>query len=53
MSSKAGSIPIHTFFKYVEEPTPEEGFYEIHYVNFVAKFNDDPDRDAYHQFSKK
>lgn len=52
-SEKAGSIPIHSFFKYVEEPMLTEGFYEINKVNFIAKFNDDTDKDAYHQFSKK
>jgi hypothetical protein len=37
----------------VEEPSLDEGFYEIHEVNFVAKFNDEDDRQAYQQFSKK
>ncbi len=53
LSGKAGSVPIHTFFKYVEEPQLGEGFYEVNQVNFVAKFNDEDDRQAYHQFSKK
>lgn len=44
LSGKAGSIPIHSFFKYKEEPTLGEGFYEINKVNFIAKFNDDADR---------
>ncbi len=39
-SGRAGSMPVHTFFKYVEEPTLDEGFYEINRVNFIAKFYD-------------
>jgi len=38
LSGKVGSIPIHSFFKYKEPPTLDEGFYEINRVNFVAKF---------------
>ena len=44
LSGKAGSIPIHTFFKTFEVPDLAEGFYEINQVNFVAKFNDEEDR---------
>lgn len=40
LSKKAGSIPIHSWFKYKEDPTLGEGFYEINQVNFIAKFND-------------
>ena len=47
-SDKAGSIPIHSWFKYVEEPQLNEGFYEINKVNFLAKFNDNEDKNAYH-----
>jgi hypothetical protein len=53
LSGKAGSIPIHTYFKYKEEPIPAEGFYEVNQVNFIAKFQNDEDRDFYHKFSKK
>lgn len=53
LSGKAGSIPIHSFFKYLEEPQPNEGFYQINKVNFIAKFSSDEDRDFYHKFSKK
>lgn len=53
LSDKAGSIPIHTFFKYKEKPSLDEGFYEINKVNFIAKFDSNEDRDFYHKFSKK
>jgi hypothetical protein len=53
LSGKAGSIPIHSFFKYKEEPELAEGLYEINQVNFVAKFSDDSDREFYRKFSKK
>lgn len=38
LSEKAGKIPIHTWWKYVEEPVTNEGFYEVKKVNFVARF---------------
>jgi hypothetical protein len=53
LSDKAGKIPIHSWFKYVEEPTTDEGFYEVKKVNFVAKFTDDEDKKFYHCYSKK
>ena len=53
MSGKAGSIPIHTFFKYKEPPQLEEGFYEVNQVNFIAKFDSPEDKDFYRKFSKK
>jgi hypothetical protein len=53
LSGKAGSIPIHTYFKYKEEPQLNEGFYEINKVNFIAKFSDDADKEFYRKFSKK
>ena len=53
LSGKAGSIPIHTFFKYKEEPQVNEGFYEVNKVNFVAKFESQADREFYRKFSKK
>ena len=51
-SGKAGSIPIHTWFKNLEEPETSEGFYEVKKVNFLAKFNDEADKQAYHCYSK-
>ncbi len=53
LSGKAGSIPIHSFFKYKEQPQLAEGFYEINKVNFLAKYSCDGDREFYHKFSKK
>lgn len=53
LSGKAGSIPIHTFFKYKEDPQNNEGFYEVNKVNFIAKFANDEDKDFYRKFSKK
>jgi len=53
LSGKAGSIPIHTFFKYKEEPSTAEGFYEVNKVNFIAKFESPADKEFYHLFSKK
>lgn len=53
LSGKAGSIPIHSWFKYLEEPQVGEGFKEIKKINFIAKFNDDEDKKAYEVFSKK
>jgi hypothetical protein len=53
LSGKAGSIPIHTYFKYREEPQLGEGFYEVNKVNFLAKFENDDDKEFYHKFSKK
>lgn len=41
LSGKAGSIPIHKWFKDLEEPTVAEGFKEVKKINFIAKFNDD------------
>ena len=52
LSGKAGKIPIHGWFKYLEEPTLNEGFYEIKKVAFVAKFNDDEDKKAYQSITK-
>ena len=51
-SGKAGSIPIHSWFKYLEKPTADEGYYEIKEVNFLAKFKDEEDKKAYQAFSK-
>ena len=28
-SGKAGKVPIHSWFKYLEKPTVGEGFYEV------------------------
>lgn len=53
LSGKAGSIPIHSFFKYKEEPTVGEGFYEVNKVNFIARFENPADKEFYHLFSKK
>ena len=53
LSGKAGSIPIHSFFKYKEAPELEEGFYEINQVNFLAKFDSEEDKEFYRKFSKK
>jgi hypothetical protein len=53
LSGKAGSIPIHSWFKYVEAPQTNEGFKEVKKINFIAKFNDDEDKKAYEAFSKK
>lgn len=53
LSGKAGSIPIHSWFKYLEPPTVGEGFYEIKQVNFIAKFDTDADKEFYRKFSKK
>ena len=45
ISSKVGSIPIHSFFKKLEMPTATEGFGQIYTVNLVLKFaNDDDER---------
>lgn len=52
-SGKAGKIPIHTWFKNVEEPSTGEGFYEVKKVNFLAKFSGEDDKKAYQSFSKK
>lgn len=38
LSKKAGRIPIHTFFKYLEYPKLSEGFSEIKVVNNVPSF---------------
>ena len=53
LSGKAGSIPIHTFFKYKEPPQLNEGYYEVNQVNFIAKFDSAADKEFYHKFSKK
>ena len=53
LSGKAGTIPIHTFFKKKEDPQLNEGFYEVNKVNFVAKFESEADREFYRKFSKK
>ena len=53
LSGKAGSIPIHSFFKYKEEHQLNEGFYEVNKVNFVARFESEADREFYKKFSKK
>lgn len=53
LSGKAGSIPIHSFFKYKEEPSLAEGFYEINKVNFITKFASEEDKEFYRKFSKK
>lgn len=53
LSKKAGSIPIHSFFKYKEVPALNEGFYEINQVNFIAKYDNEADKEFYHKFSKK
>lgn len=53
LSGKSGSIPIHTFFKYKEEPQLKEGFEEIQKVNFIAKFASDDDKEFYRKYSKK
>lgn len=53
LSGKAGSIPIHSFFKYKEEPALAEGFYEINKVNFITKFANEEDKEFYRKFSKK
>lgn len=53
LSGKAGSIPIHTFFKNKEEPDLGEGFYEINKVNFIAKFVNELEKDFYRKFTKK
>ena len=53
LSGKAGSIPIHTFFKYKEEPVVGEGFYEVNKVNFITLFQNEGDKDFYSKFSKK
>lgn len=53
LSGKAGSIPIHSWFKNHEVPKVEEGFTEVKRINFIAKFNDDDDQKAYQTFSKK
>jgi len=53
LSGKAGSIPIHSFFKYKEEPQLNEGFYEINKVNFLTKFDSGADKEFYAKFSKK
>ena len=40
LSGKAGTIPIHTWFKKLEEPEAKEGFEDVLKVNFIAKFED-------------
>lgn len=52
MSGKAGKIAIHGWFKNLEEPKVNEGFYEVKKVAFVAKFNDDEDQKAYQSITK-
>lgn len=43
-SGRAGRIAHATYWKYMEKPTVAEGFYEVREVNFIAKFNDEPDK---------
>ena len=43
-SGKAGRIAQATYWKYVEKPTVDEGFYEVKEVNFVAKFHGEADK---------
>lgn len=49
-SGKAGRIPIATWWKHMQKPTLDEGFYEIKEVNFIAKFEDDIDKQEYLKF---
>ena len=53
LSGKAGSIPIHTFFKYKQAPGKDEGFEEVNKVNFIAKFESEADKEFYRKFGKK
>ena len=47
LSSKVGSIPIHTFFKRLEMPTTKEGFDSVFTVNLVLKFFNPKDEAFY------
>jgi bifunctional polynucleotide phosphatase/kinase len=51
-SGKVGKLPIHTFFKYYEKPTTDEGFYEVKDVNFIAKFDGEDDKKEYLKYTR-
>lgn len=51
-SSAVNNIPIHTFFKYYEEPKTSEGIDEIVKVNFVpGPFGSDKDKEIFYMYS--
>jgi hypothetical protein len=41
LSGKAGAIPIHSFFKKLEEPSLDEGFDEVKVIDFCPIFSND------------
>lgn len=51
-SSAVNNIPIHTFFKYYEEPKLTEGIEEVVKVNFVpGPFKNNKDKEIFYMYS--
>lgn len=48
LSKKVGQVPIHTFFKNFEPPTPAEGFTDVHHVHLILKYKNPSDEEFYH-----
>jgi len=49
-SKRVGKMPVHTFFKYCEEPTKAEGFEAVEIVNLVGKFQNDKDKKLFYSY---